>query len=89
MLPEPCLAWDALDEPAITAWLLSAPHDARGGTIHVNDRLTPHVAYFELCRKGAAGIGEPFLRLWKETTYMGDGTTPVAAWESRHCPEPL
>jgi hypothetical protein len=87
LLPVACLAWDALDAPAFTAWLLSAPAEPPNGTTRVNVGLTPHVAYFALCREGAAGIGEPFLRLWRDTTYMGDGTTPVAAWESRHCPE--
>jgi len=83
LLPVACLPWDALDAPASKAWLLSAPAEPRDGTIRVNAELTPHEAYFDLCRLGAEALGEPFLRLWTETTYLGDRVTPIAAWESQ------
>ncbi|MHC4845733.1 MAG: hypothetical protein ACYTCU_06190, partial [Planctomycetota bacterium] len=83
LVPTACFAWDALDLPAMPAWVLSAPDEPRVGSVFVDPDLTPDVEYFARCRDGAAALGEPFLRFWRETTFLADGVTPIAAWESR------
>jgi len=45
--------------------------------------LHPHQAYYEICRQGAAQLGQEFLSLWLNTTFLGDGKTSVKEWETK------
>jgi len=70
----PCADWE--DPAALigAAWILSAP----AGSPAVDPTILPHVRYVEVCREGAARIGEEFSAFWEATTFLADGVSPVS-----------
>ena len=69
-------AGDGPDGPrSRTAYALACPP----GSDSVDDTLLPHAAYQLLCERGAAGHSAEFHRFFLETTWLADGTTPVAS----------
>lgn len=59
------------------AYTLHAP----AGSTYTDSHILPQPAYYELTRNAARQFGPFFELLWYSTTYLADGTTPVAIWE--------
>lgn len=74
LIPVIVVNWDnALEsnKPTLyTAYTFSAPS-------HVNPDLLPRPDYYERVVNGARAYGDDYLELWYNTTYLGDGETPV------------
>ncbi|MDA2912528.1 hypothetical protein MYX77_00960 [Acidobacteriia bacterium AH_259_A11_L15] len=87
LAPIACLRWNDLEETPFVAYILCCPDEPRDGKRRTNDGLEPHREYYKVCRRGAAEVGEEFLRFWLSTTYLADGVTPVAQWEATALPE--
>lgn len=74
-----CESFGSITREKYEAYALSAP-------VYYNDRklidnkLLPNVPYYKICKKGASDISEDFLKLWLETSYLGDGRN-VVDWE--------
>jgi hypothetical protein len=78
----PCLDWADPSGRPFPAWILCCPADADLAARITSRDLLPHHKYYRVCRTGAEVFGDRFLRLWLETTYLADGITPVAEWET-------
>jgi hypothetical protein len=73
--PVACTDWDDAGAEGFVAFVLvwaEAPTSAS---------VEPHHRYYEVCRQGAAGMGQAFLAAWLRNTYLADGVTPVERWE--------
>ena len=74
LIPVIVVNWDdALESqnPTLyTAYTFSAPS-------HINPDLLPRPDYYERVLNGARTFGDDYLELWYNTTYLGDGETPV------------
>ncbi|MCK5055080.1 MAG: hypothetical protein KAT34_00375 [Candidatus Aminicenantes bacterium] len=77
-----CLDWNELGEQPFIAYLLLCSDEPRLGHKRTDNTLLPHRKYYQVCREGAKEFGEPFLQYWLSTTYLADGVTSVANWES-------
>ncbi|MCP5113940.1 MAG: hypothetical protein GY953_24160 [bacterium] len=75
--PVACLDWAAPHDPPFFAYLLECT------TARANNSLLPHLRYYQVCREGAAGFGPEFLDFFLHSTYLADGVTSVAEWETR------
>ncbi len=83
LIPVACIDWTRRDDPAFTAYILACPNEPRDGKVRTRRDIEPHVEYYELCRAGAAALGDEFLRFWLATTFLADGITPMTIWERR------
>jgi len=79
--PVLCLRWNDLGAPPFISHTLSCPDDPDRGDGRLDATLLPHRRYYQVCREGAGSLGDRFLDLWLETTYLADGITPVGDWE--------
>ncbi len=74
LIPVIVVNWDdALEsnKPTLyTAYTFSAPS-------HINPHLLPRPDYYKRVVNGARTYGDEYLELWYNTTYLGDGKTPV------------
>lgn len=75
LVPVACMDWTNRINP-FPAYILQSER-------RVDTHLQPHQAYYEICRDGAAQFGQEFLSLWLNTTFLGDGKTPVKEWETK------
>lgn len=80
--PVACVDWNGLQEWPFISYILLCPDEPRLGKKRTNNALLPHRKYYQVCREGAKESGELFLQYWLSTTYLADGVTPVAEWES-------
>ncbi len=87
LIPVACLGWNTLEKAPFLAYILRCPDKPRRGKKLTNDRLEPHREYYRVCRRGAAELGEEFLRFWLSTTYLADGITSMGQWEASEFPE--
>ncbi len=87
LVPAACLEWNAQQRPPFMAYVLSYPREPGDGERHANNWITPNHDYYLKCRSGAQSLGEGFLKLWLATTYLADGVTPVAQWETSEFPD--
>lgn len=71
--------WD--ESEAQSGWVLSCVEGTPGGASRIRRNLTPNRRYYRVCRAGAEAFGQAFLAAWLETTFLGDGETPVRDWE--------
>jgi hypothetical protein len=76
--PVVCIDWDGLAITPRIAYVLSCPDRLWKGRSLTHPQLKPHRDYFQKCAGGAASISEPFLRFWRETTFLADGETRVS-----------
>lgn len=74
-----CVSFDPLNRTEFEAYTLCAPEFFNGRKL-INNDLLPNVPYYRLCKKGAADISKEFLKLWLETSFLGDGRN-VLDWE--------
>jgi hypothetical protein len=56
-----------------TAYTFQAPSEGP----YVNPDLLPDPGYYDLVVNGASQYGNEYLQLWYDTTFLGDGQTPV------------
>lgn len=78
----PCRKWRSDTDEFFQAYILQCPeHDSEGNQLLRAD-ISPHPNYYNVCRDGAAALGEDFLQLWLETSYLSDGKTPAGEWET-------
>ncbi len=82
-----CLDWNGQEQPPFLSYILRCPEEPRNGITHINDEITPHHDYYLKCRSGAREVEADFLQLWLASTYLADGVTPVAQWETDVFPE--
>nr|WP_299384465.1 NB-ARC domain-containing protein [Allomuricauda sp.] len=82
--PVICIDWPYNpDNPEfIHAYALGCSGRTWEGKPLTDHTLLPHRDYLELCRKGAEGLGDGFLRHFLQTSFLADGTTTVEAWEA-------
>ena len=83
LIPVACMDWTRRDAPPFTSYILACPNEPRDGKIRTSRDIEPHVEYYQLCRAGAAALGDEFLKFWLATTFLADGVTSVATWEQR------
>jgi hypothetical protein len=82
LVPVATIPWERREEHPTIAYILQCPDEPRDGRVRTSHDVQPHLAYYRACRDGAASFGEEFLRFWLATTYLADGVTPVAGWET-------
>ena len=76
-----CMYWHRREDPPFLAYTLQRPENAQDGDMA--ESLEPHRMYYQVCRDGAAELGDDFLHFWLSTTYLADGQTLVQRWEGR------
>ncbi len=82
LVPAACLDWRRLSQPLSVVYVLRCPESPWEGRNYTDAQLAPHREYYSVCRDGAMDFGARFLELWLATTYLADGVTPVAKWET-------
>ncbi len=60
------------------AYVFHSPKESR----YTSDDILPRPGYYELTRDAAKKHGPEFYRLWMESTYLSDETTPIVEWEN-------
>lgn len=65
------------------AYTFIVPDELRGGIDYTQTKYYPVRGYLQASREGALVFGEPFLQFWNETTYLGDGITPIGQWDEQ------
>lgn len=83
LAPVVCLDWRDFQAAPFLAWILFCPEDTERGRRRLNHDLLPNPHYYGICREGASEHGEDFLAHWLHSTFLADGTTPVAHWEHK------
>jgi|GEM_PF-1927958 len=75
-----CQDFDTPNAPFREAYTLVAPNEFNGRKL-VNNELLPNVPYYTICREGAAAVSDSFLKVWLDTSFVGDGRN-VKDWET-------
>lgn len=65
------------------AYTFFVPSGLRDGVNYTQAKYYPIRRYLHTVRDGAAVFGPKFLNYWNETTYLGDGRTPVNQWDEK------
>lgn len=65
------------------AYTFLVPGELRDGIAYTQTKYYPVRGYLHLVRQGASVYGPQFLDYWNDTTYLGDGTTPVKKWNEK------
>ena len=83
LVPVACVDWSRRTGAPFVAYVLAHPGPANAGAERTVSAIAPHAGYYQLCREGAASMGEEFLEFWSESTFLADGTTSIDEWERR------
>jgi predicted ATPase len=76
--PVACIPWEKGESlTIIPAYILTCPKRHFNGRPLANPDLKPHRGYFSQCYEGAASFSASFANFWLDTTFLGDGETPV------------
>ena len=86
LAPVACLNWGGEDREPFIAWILVCSETSERGKRRVDNGLLPNHDYYSVCREGAESYGAEFLSAWLDSTFLGNGETPVRSWE-RATPE--
>jgi hypothetical protein len=81
LVPVACTSWYRTEGKPFIAYTLCCPDQKCNGLTQTGEIILPNLEYYRVCRKGAAEFGDDFLRFWLSTTFLADGSTPVARWE--------
>lgn len=70
------------------AYTFIVPEEVRCGIVYNDRNHYPVRGYLRLVREGARQIGENFLALFEETTFLGNGTELIKEWDETFYPKP-
>lgn len=65
------------------AYTFLVPDEMRSNIDYTHTKYYPVRGYLHAVEKGAADYGPKYLDFWKDTTYLGDGTTSVRKWNAK------
>ncbi len=81
LVPVACISWDRPTDWPFVAYTLCCPDHECHGLTPGGEMILPNLAYYNVCREGAAQFGDAFLKFWLATTFLADGSTPVGRWD--------
>lgn len=86
LVPILVTSWDEAveqnPEPNIRiAYAFVAVHELRDHIDYTSTEFYPVRGYLNMIQEASLAYGEDFARIWNETTYLADGTTPVETWD--------
>ncbi|MDQ8179277.1 hypothetical protein [Pelagicoccus sp. SDUM812005] len=79
--PVPAFRWNSPNAPYRIAYTLDCPANASSPSHPFTAASPPLPEYHKICRDGAEDVSKDFLRYFLDTTYLGDGETPISKWE--------
>jgi len=65
------------------AYTFLVPDELRNGIDYTQTKYYPVRGYLHAVQEGAIVFGQEFLDYWNDTTYLGDGTTPITQWNEQ------
>lgn len=77
-----CSDWNN-PESILPAYALGCEGELWNGKPLTNDKILPHLNYYEICKEGALGISKDFLLYFQETSLLADGFMTVSDWEKK------
>lgn len=83
LMPIVVREWDSVNQTTKPTILMAYTFRAPRGSVYTNRSLKPRPGYYELTRDAARQFGPLFFKMWFQTTYLGDGTTPISDWENQ------
>lgn len=63
------------------AYTFLVPDELRNGIDYTQTSFYPVRGYLRASENGAAAYGQKFLNVWREHTYLSDGTTKISDWD--------
>ncbi len=83
LIPVIVQEWDSINQATKPSYEIAYTFYAPQNTVFTNATIKPRPHYYELTRDAAKQYGVIFSRMWFETTFYGDGKTPIGAWEKK------
>jgi cation transport regulator ChaC len=86
LVPILVTSWnDALNQnPEIevrVAYTFVAVNELRNNTSYTSTEYYPVIGYLHAVQEASQAYGPEFAAFWNATTYLADGTTPIAGWD--------
>lgn len=63
------------------AYTFLSPYEVREGKVYASYCYYPVRGYLHASQQGAMRFGQEFFDFWNQTTYLGDGVTPIQSWQ--------
>lgn len=91
LIPILVTSWDDTisEKPSIEvriAYTFMATGKSKEGVVYPNNEIYPYRGYSKRVQEAARTYGEPFLKMFQDTTTLADGTTKICDWKETFDP---